>query len=244
MEIFVKTANGKRAQKNKFSSVGKSAPRVEGILKVSGQALYTADNLPPGTLWGKVLRSPHPHARIIRVNASQAKVHPGVEAALTAADIPAVLTGRRLRDMPMLARDRARLEKLAGEIPGTFPFPVDVADLDGLRGALGRVKAELDAPTVLLHNAVAGGFGTFEEFCEVVTWTQLGVHRKSCGLLNVDGFYDPLITQFDRGVDEGFIKMGNRRIVVADADPAALLDALARLPAPPEAPWISGPEET
>ena len=92
--------------------------------------------------------------------------------------------------------------------------------------------------------AMPGGFGTFEEFCEVVTWTQLGVHRKSCGLLNVDGFYDPLIAQFDRGVAEGFIKTGNRRIVVAHADPAALLDAIARIPAPPEAPWISSPDET
>ena len=92
--------------------------------------------------------------------------------------------------------------------------------------------------------AMPGGFGTFEEFCEVVTWTQLGVHRKACGLLNVGGFYDPLIAQFDRGVAEGFIKTGNRRIVVADADPGALLDALAVAPAPPEAPWISSPEET
>jgi uncharacterized protein (TIGR00730 family) len=92
--------------------------------------------------------------------------------------------------------------------------------------------------------AMPGGFGTFEEFCEVVTWTQLGVHRKSCGLLNVGGFYDPLIAQFDRGVAEGFIKLGNRRIVLAHAEPAALLDALAQVPAPPEAPWISGPEET
>jgi len=111
----VKTANRKRAQKNRFSSVGKSAPRVEGILKISGQALYTADNLPAGALWGKVLRSPYPHARIIRVNASRAKAHPGVEAVLTASDIPDVLTGRRLRDMPMLARDRVRFigEKVA-----------------------------------------------------------------------------------------------------------------------------------
>jgi NAD(P)-dependent dehydrogenase (short-subunit alcohol dehydrogenase family) len=62
----------------------------------------------------------------------------------------------------MLARDRARLEKLAGEIPGASPFPVDVADLDALRVTLARVKAELGAPTVLLHNAVAGGFGTFD----------------------------------------------------------------------------------
>ena len=92
--------------------------------------------------------------------------------------------------------------------------------------------------------AMPGGFGTFEEFCEVVTWTQLGVHRKSCGLLNVGGFYDPLIAQFDRGVADGFIKTSNRRIVVAHADPAALLDAIARIPAPPEAPWISSPDET
>jgi uncharacterized protein (TIGR00730 family) len=92
--------------------------------------------------------------------------------------------------------------------------------------------------------AMPGGFGTFEEFCEVVTWTQLGVHRKSCGLLNVAGFYDPLIAQFDRGMSEGFIKPANRHIVIAHPEPAALLDALARTPAPPEAPWISGPEET
>ena len=48
----------------------------------------------------------------------------------------------------------------------------------------------------------------------------------------------------DRGVDDGFIKIGNRGIVIAHADPGALLDALASVPAPPEAPWISGPEET
>jgi uncharacterized protein (TIGR00730 family) len=92
--------------------------------------------------------------------------------------------------------------------------------------------------------AMPGGFGTFEEFCEVVTWTQLGVHRKPCGLLNVGGFYDPLIAQFDRGVAEGFVKAANRRIVVAQDDPAALLDALAQAPAAPQAAWIGGPEET
>jgi len=92
--------------------------------------------------------------------------------------------------------------------------------------------------------AMPGGFGTLEEFCEVVTWTQLGVHRKSCGLLNVDGFYDPLIAQLDRGVAEGFIKTSNRRIVIAQPEPAALLDSLATLPPPPEAPWISGSDQT
>jgi uncharacterized protein (TIGR00730 family) len=92
--------------------------------------------------------------------------------------------------------------------------------------------------------AMPGGFGTFEEFCEVITWTQLGVHRKSCGLLNVGGFYDPLIEQFDRGVAEGFIKQYNRQIVVAHAEPGALLDALAVAPAPSEAVWVGGSAET
>jgi uncharacterized protein (TIGR00730 family) len=92
--------------------------------------------------------------------------------------------------------------------------------------------------------AMPGGFGTFEEFCEVITWTQLGVHRKSCGLLNVRGFYDPLIEQFDRGVAEGFVKAGNREIVVAHADPCALLDALAIPLAPAEVAWISRVDET
>jgi NAD(P)-dependent dehydrogenase (short-subunit alcohol dehydrogenase family) len=62
----------------------------------------------------------------------------------------------------MLARDAARLEKLAAELPGAAAFPVDVADLGALRATLARVRAELGTPSVLLHNAVAGGFGGFE----------------------------------------------------------------------------------
>lgn len=98
-----------------FSSIGRAAPRVEGEDKVSGRALYTADHLLSGTIWGKALRSPYPHALIVRLDTSRAKSHPGVLAVVTAADIPNVLTGRRLRDMPMLARDRVRFigEKVA-----------------------------------------------------------------------------------------------------------------------------------
>ena len=62
----------------------------------------------------------------------------------------------------LLARDAARLDKLAGELPGAVAFPADVADLAALRATLGRVRAQLGAPSVLLHNAVAGGFGGFE----------------------------------------------------------------------------------
>jgi len=62
----------------------------------------------------------------------------------------------------LLARDAERLDKLAAELPGAAAFPVDVADLDALRAALGRVRAQLGAPSVVIHNAVAGGFGSFE----------------------------------------------------------------------------------
>jgi uncharacterized protein (TIGR00730 family) len=79
--------------------------------------------------------------------------------------------------------------------------------------------------------ALPGGFGTFEEFCEVVTWTQLGLHDKPCGLLNVEGYYDSLVALCDRGVTEGFIKPENRRIIVADSSPVALIERLIERPA-------------
>jgi len=62
----------------------------------------------------------------------------------------------------MLARDADRLAQLAAEIPGAAAFPVDLADLEALRAVLARVTGELGAPSVVIHNAVAGGFGTFE----------------------------------------------------------------------------------
>ncbi len=79
--------------------------------------------------------------------------------------------------------------------------------------------------------ALPGGFGTFEEFCEVVTWTQLGLHPKRCGLLNVSGYYDALLSQFDRAVGDGFVRAANREIVIADTDPARLLGRVL-VPAP------------
>lgn len=71
--------------------------------------------------------------------------------------------------------------------------------------------------------ALPGGFGTFEEFCEVVTWTQLGIHPKRCGLLNVAGYYDAFLAQCDRAVADGFVKPANRDIVIADTDPVRLM---------------------
>jgi hypothetical protein len=61
--------------------------------------------------------------------------------------------------------------------------------------------------------ALPGGFGTFEEFCEAVTWVQLGIQQKPCLLANLAGYYDPLVGQFDRGCESGFISPANREIV-------------------------------
>jgi uncharacterized protein (TIGR00730 family) len=100
-----------------------------------------------------------------------------------------------------------------------------------------RVVASMHERKALMANlsdafiALPGGFGTFEEFCEVVTWTQLGLHRKPCGLLNVAGYYDPLVDLFDRAVADGFVRPENRRIVVADSDPVALIERLVERPA-------------
>ncbi len=75
--------------------------------------------------------------------------------------------------------------------------------------------------------ALPGGFGTLEEFCEVVTWTQLGLHAKPCGILNVLGYYTPLLAMFDHAVEERFLKTENRGLVLARDSVVGLLQALA-----------------
>jgi uncharacterized protein (TIGR00730 family) len=72
--------------------------------------------------------------------------------------------------------------------------------------------------------ALPGGYGTLEEFCEVLTWAQLGFHSKPCGLLNTEGFYDAFLAHLDRAVSCGFILPQHRVLVMADDDPERLLD--------------------
>lgn len=86
--------------------------------------------------------------------------------------------------------------------------------------------------------ALPGGFGTFEEFCEIITWGQLGFHTKPCGLLNVEGYYDALLGLFDHAVEEGFLRQENRQLVLTAQEPEALLAAMGRYQAEPVTKWI------
>jgi uncharacterized protein (TIGR00730 family) len=86
--------------------------------------------------------------------------------------------------------------------------------------------------------AMPGGIGTYEEFFEVLTWAQLGLHVKPCALLNVDGFYNPVLNLLEHAIEERFVRPAHRELVVVEAEPDALLDHMARHHAPHLHKWI------
>src|SRR5262249_62247911 len=91
-----------------FKVVGRAVPRAEGADKVIGRTLYAADVALPGTLWGKILRSPYPHARILRIDTANARKFPGVKAIVTGEDTCGLYIGKQIRDMPVLCWDTVR----------------------------------------------------------------------------------------------------------------------------------------
>lgn len=86
-----------------------------------------------------------------------------------------------------------------------------------------RQMAELADAFIVLP----GGLGTMEEFFEVFTWQYIGLHRKPCGILNIDGYYDPLLALLDHMTEQTFIPPQARRALLVDDDAARLLDRLA-----------------
>jgi len=76
--------------------------------------------------------------------------------------------------------------------------------------------------------ALPGGMGTFDELFEILTWAQLGFHAKPIGLLDVEGYYAPLLTLLDGARDEGFVRPGDRANLLVETDPARLLDEIER----------------
>lgn len=87
--------------------------------------------------------------------------------------------------------------------------------------------------------ALPGGFGTLEEFFEMLTWAQLGLHKKPIAILNTDGFYDSLITFIQTMVDKGFLKEINRDMVLVSSDIDELIDMMKNYVAPDVTKWIN-----
>lgn len=120
-----------------------------------------------------------------------------------------------------------------GEVIGIIPQSLQEAEIghkgltrlevvDGMHARKARMAELADA-----FIALPGGLGTLEELFEVWTWGQLGYHAKPLGLLEVNGFYDPLLTFLDHLVDERFVRAEHRGMLQRGASPEALLDALA-----------------
>ena len=97
-----------------------------------------------------------------------------------------------------------------------------------------QMMADLADAFVLLP----GGFGSWEEFCEAVTWSQLGLHRKPCGILDVLDYYRPLLEMMSRAVEHGFVRASHRDAIVVATEATDLLRKLEDAPVSTETKWI------
>lgn len=120
-----------------------------------------------------------------------------------------------------------------GEVTGVIPEALATVELLHPQVADMRVVTTMHARKALMADlsdafvAMPGGFGTFEKFFEVVTWSQLRLHQKLTGLLNVGGYYDPLVRLVDHSVQEGFINVKHRGLLVIEERPDMLLRRLS-----------------
>jgi uncharacterized protein (TIGR00730 family) len=131
-----------------------------------------------------------------------------------------------------------------GDVVGIIPrflFDKEIAhrglpDLRVVQSMHERKKLMADLADGFL--ALPGGFGTFEEFFEALTWTQIGLQSKPCALLNIGGFFDPLLALADRAVAEGFLRPSNRELLIAGNDIPLLLDRMQSTQVAPESKWM------
>ena len=137
-----------------------------------------------------------------------------------------------------------------GEVIGVIPHALVQRELAHDHLTELRVVADMHERKALMAQladamiALPGGFGTFEELFETITWSQLGIHRKAIGLLNVSGFYDGLLALVQHAIDEGFVPPEHRALILEAAEPEALLDLIVGYePPPPVRKWLT-PDET
>ena len=126
-----------------------------------------------------------------------------------------------------------------GIIPESFAHKVSHQGLTELRivGSLHERKMLMfDMSDAFI--ALPGGFGTLEEVAEILTWAQLGLHSKPCGLINVEGYFDLLLSFLDNSVSRGFMKKEHREILLVSQDPTELLKQMATYKAPMVDKWV------
>lgn len=131
-----------------------------------------------------------------------------------------------------------------GEVIGVIPEALVAREVahDGLTEL--RVVASMHERKATMAElsdafvALPGGFGTIEELVEVLTWSQLGLHAKPCALLDVAGYYAPLVAFLDHAVTEGFLRPQHREMLVVEQDADALLDRLTAWSPPTVHKWI------
>ena len=164
---------------------------------------------------------------------------------LAAEGITLVYGGGRVGLMGVLAD--AALEA-GGEVVGVIPRALLEREIahTGLTDL--RVAGSMHERKALMSElsegfiALPGGTGTLEEFFEVLTWAQLGEHRKPCGLLNAGRYYDPLLVVFDHMVSQGFLSEEHRDMVLVETGPERLIEALAGYRPPRVVKWIDRAE--
>lgn len=161
-----------------------------------------------------------------------------------------LLAGRRIGvvygggDIGLMGRMAEAALAAGGEVIGVIPEALQARELGHPRLTRLEVVDSMHTRKARMAEladgfiALPGGFGTFEEFCEVLTWGQLGFHRKPCGLLDVDGYYAPLQALFAHAEAEGFLQPEHRRMVCVDRDAAGLLAQMAAYRPPDVEKWL------
>jgi hypothetical protein len=131
-----------------------------------------------------------------------------------------------------------------GEVIGVIPEFLATKELTHARVTDMRVVDTMHARKALMAElsdrfvALPGGLGTFDEVCEILTWSQLGLHAKPIGLLNTLGYFEGLLSQIHRAARDGFCRPEHQALCVVDDDPAKLCDALDRYQAPDVSKWL------
>lgn len=157
-------------------------------------------------------------------------------------DISVVYGGSSVGLMATLAE--TMLEE-SGEIIGVIPRMLVEREVANTALADLRVVESMHERKALMAEladgfiALPGGIGTLEEFFEIWTWGQLGMHEKPCGLLNTAGYFDPLLDFLDRAVAERFVRPVHREMVIVESDPESLLQRFSEYEPPRVVKWLN-----